>query len=167
MIVKGHKRPKDLTGDRQNANIEGTRRTRNHRPTRKRKTRCYWHKGKKKKKKQNKRKMKCMQGYLDRSRRCQEVSTTGSRWIEVAIEHLESFSMDQSSYWECQKNSWRVLIDSNLLRAIEKLSRWAKIVFQRRGKQRLECNQACYPTKEPNNMLSFQNHLSTRKMLST
>ena len=30
---------------------------------------------------------------------CQEVSTAkGSRWIEVAIEHLESFSMDQSSY---------------------------------------------------------------------
>ena len=133
-IVKGHKRLKNLTGDRQKTDIEGTRRTRNHRPTRKRKTRCYWHKGKKKKKKQNKRKMKCMQGYLDRSRRCQEVSTTGSRWIEVAIEHLESFSMDQSSYWECQKNSWRVLIDSNLLRAIEKLSRWAKIVFQRRGK---------------------------------
>ena len=47
MIVKGHKKPKDMTGDRQKTNIEGMRRTRNHRPTRKRKTRCYGHKGKK------------------------------------------------------------------------------------------------------------------------
>ena len=43
MIVKGHKKPKDLTGDRQKIDIEGTRRTRNHRPTRKSKTRCYRH----------------------------------------------------------------------------------------------------------------------------
>ena len=41
------------------------RRTRNHRPTRKRKTRCYGHKGKKNAKQ---RKMKCMQRNLDRSR---------------------------------------------------------------------------------------------------
>ena len=61
MIVKGHKRPKDLTGDRQKTDIEGTRRKRKHRPTRKRKTRCYGHKGKIAKQ----RKMKCMQGYLD------------------------------------------------------------------------------------------------------
>ena len=47
MIVKGHKRPKNLTGDRQKIDIEETRRTRNHRPTRKRQTRCYGHKGKK------------------------------------------------------------------------------------------------------------------------
>ena len=31
-------------GDKQKTDIEGTRRTRNHRPTRKRKTRCYGHK---------------------------------------------------------------------------------------------------------------------------
>ena len=47
-IVKRHKKQKDMTGDRQKTNIEGMRRTRNHRPTRKRKTRCYGHKGKKK-----------------------------------------------------------------------------------------------------------------------
>ena len=37
MIVKGHKRPKNLTGDKQKTDIEGTRRTRNHRPTKKKK----------------------------------------------------------------------------------------------------------------------------------
>ena len=45
-------------------------------------------------------------------------------------------------------------IDSNLLKAIEKLLRWAKTVFQRREKHKHECNQACYPTKDPNNMLN-------------
>ena len=44
MIVKGHKRPKNLTRDRQKIDIEGIRRTRNYRPTKKRKTRCYGHK---------------------------------------------------------------------------------------------------------------------------
>ena len=53
MIVKGHKRPKNLIGDRQKTDIEGMRRTRNHRPTRKRKTRCYGHKGNKCKTKKN------------------------------------------------------------------------------------------------------------------
>ena len=37
MIVKGHKKPKGMTKDRQKIDIEGTRRIRNHRPTRKRK----------------------------------------------------------------------------------------------------------------------------------
>ena len=51
------------------------------------------------------------------SRICWEVSTTkGSRWIEVAIEHPESFLMDQSSYRKAVENvikrSWRVSIDS-------------------------------------------------------
>ena len=32
-----------MTGDRQKTDIEGMRRTRNHRPTRKRETRCYGH----------------------------------------------------------------------------------------------------------------------------
>ena len=47
-IVKGHKKPKDLTGDRQKTDIEGTRRIRNRRTTRKRETRCYGHKDKRK-----------------------------------------------------------------------------------------------------------------------
>ena len=46
MIVKGHKKPKDMTGDRQKTDIEGTRRTRNHRPTRKKKKRFYGQKDK-------------------------------------------------------------------------------------------------------------------------
>ena len=46
-IVKWHKMPKDLTGGRQKIDIEGIRRTRNYRPTKKRKTRCYGHKVKK------------------------------------------------------------------------------------------------------------------------
>ena len=37
MIVKGHKTPKDMIGDRQKNDKEGTRRTWNHRPTRKEK----------------------------------------------------------------------------------------------------------------------------------
>ena len=36
-IVKGHKKSKDLTEDRQKTDTKGTRRARNHRPTRKRK----------------------------------------------------------------------------------------------------------------------------------
>ena len=51
-------------------------------------------------------------------------------------------------------------------RGIEKLSRCAKTVFQRREKHKQECNQACYPTKDPNNIVISQNHLSTRKMTS-
>ena len=39
----------------------------------------------------------------------------------------------------------------------------SKIVFQRREKHRHECNQACYSTKDPTNMLGSQKHLSTRK----
>ena len=38
-----------------------------------------------------------------------------------------------------------------------------KIVFQRREKHKYERNQACYSTKDPNNILSFQKNLSTRK----
>ena len=68
-LSKGLKSQKNLIGDRQKTDIEGTRRIRNHRPTRKRKTRCYGHKGKKNTKQ---RKKKSMQGYLDRSRRCQK-----------------------------------------------------------------------------------------------
>ena len=59
-----------MTGDRQKTDIKGTRRTTNPRSTRKRKTRCYGHKGKKKKSK--KKKMKSKQGYLDQSRRFRE-----------------------------------------------------------------------------------------------
>ena len=51
------------------------------------------------------------------SRICREVSIAKeSRWIEVAIEHPKSFSMDRSSYREAIENaiksSLRVSIDS-------------------------------------------------------
>ena len=39
-----------------------------------------------------------------------------------------------------------------------------KNIFSKRGKtHRNECNQANYSTKDPNNMLSSQKHLSTQK----
>ena len=68
-----------------------------------------------------------------------------------AIEETESFSMDQTSYRKLSRSYQDCL----------------KIVFQRREKHRYECNQACYSTKDPNNILGFQKHLLTRKMLST
>ena len=37
-----------------------------------------------------------------------------ARWIEIAIEHLESFSMDQSSYRKAIKNA---------IKEVEKLDR--------------------------------------------
>ena len=65
-----------------------------------------------------------------------------------------------------EKSDPRVSIDRYPPRAVEKLSSLAKTVFQRGEKHRNVCNQASYSTKDPNNILSFQNHLSTRKMLS-
>ena len=108
MIVKGHKKPKDLIGDRQKTDIEGIRRTRNHRPTRKGKTRCYRHKEKNAKQ----RKMKCMKGYLDRSRRCRE-----------SIEKKPT-SMDRESVED-------LLTRQNVSWWIEKLSRSYRDKFQK------------------------------------
>ena len=70
-----------------------------------------------------------------------------ARWIEIALTSVET-------------RRKRGLLDSNLSRAIEKLSRWAKTVFQGKEKHRHECNQACNTTKDPINILSSQNHLS-------
>ena len=77
-----------------------------------------------------------------------------SRWIEVAIE----------SYRECNKKKLKSSIGRI---AIERYRDCSKIVFQRREKHKYECNQTCYSNKDPSNILSSQNHLSTRKMLST
>ena len=38
-----------------------------------------------------------------------------------------------------------------------------KIVFQIREKHKHECNQTCNSTKDPNNILNSQNHLSIKK----
>ena len=43
------------------------------------------------------------------------------------------------------------------------MSRSAKIVFQRRENDKNECNQACYSTKDPINILSSKKYLSTKK----
>ena len=137
MIVKGHKRLKNLTGDRQKTDIEGMRRTRNHRPTRKIKTRCYGHKGKKM---HNKEKMKCMQGYLDRSRRCREsIEKKPTSMDRESIEDLSSrkraqdfVSMDRSIYWKVIKVKPKNLDRRGICwDYIEKLLRMQKRGFSR------------------------------------
>ena len=47
--------------------------------------------------------------------------------------------------------------------AVESYRDYLKTVFQRREEHRYECNQACYSTKDPNNILSSKNHLSIKK----
>ena len=46
------------------------------------------------------------------------------------------------------------------------MSKFLKNRFSRKEKHRYECNQACNSTKDPVNILSSQDHLST-KILST
>ena len=77
--IKRHKKPKDMIGDRQKTDIERTRRTRNHRTTRKRETRCYGHK--------DKRKMQNM---------WKTMHARGSRSIERCREAIEQTSMDRT-----------------------------------------------------------------------
>ena len=91
--------------------------------------------------------------FLNGLRIYREDIETNSRklwWIEDAIRSVE-------------KSSPRVLIDGYLLRPVEKLLSLIKSIFQRREKHINECNQASYSTKDPNNILSSQKHLSTRK----
>ena len=73
-----------------------------------------------------------------------------ARWIEIALTSIET-------------RRKRGSIDSNQSRGVKKLSRLLKNSFSRREKHRYECNQACYSTKDPNNILNTQNHLSTKK----
>ena len=82
--------------------------------------------------------------FLDGSRICIEAIETNSKkfwWIEIVLTSVE-------------KGRSKVLIDSKLLRVVEKLLRCAKTVFQRREKHKNECNQACYSTKDPVNIIS-------------
>ena len=65
-----------------------------------------------------------------------------------------------------EKSSLRVSIDSYLSRSVEKMSRWAKTIFQRREKHINECNHTCYPTKDPNNILNFKIISQQEKMSS-
>ena len=101
MIVKGHKRPKNLIRDRQKTDIEGMRRTRNHRLTRKRKTRYYGHTGKKCKTKKNE-----MHARVSRSIKevlriyREEANLNGLRICQGCVEQIEStrFWLDGSTY---------------------------------------------------------------------
>ena len=130
----------------------------------------------------------CMQEDLDRSRSCRvAIEQKLTLMDRTAIEHLPSRqkvsrwikNLSRSYQDKVQKarcieialtfiktRRKRGSIDSNLSKDVEKLSRCAKIVFQRRKKHIYECNQTCYSTKDPKNMLNSQNHLSTRKMTS-
>ena len=104
-IVKGHKKPKDMTGDRQKNNKKGTRRTRNHIPTRKIKTRCYGHKDNQKYAKHVK-KNACKRISID-----QEVARQVSSIIDA----------DRCSYWGTnQQKAKKISIDPP---GVEKLSR--------------------------------------------
>ena len=57
-------------------------------------------------------------------------------------------------------------IGSYLSRFVKKLSSLIKTIFQRGEKHINEYGQASYSTKDPNNILNSQKHLSTRKMQS-
>ena len=92
--------------------------------------------------------------FLNGSRICRKAIETNSRklrWIEDVLRSVK-------------KRSPRVSIVSYLSRSVKKLLSLIKTVFQRREKHINECNQASYSTKYSNNILSFQKHLSTRKM---
>ena len=98
-IVKGHKRLKNLTRDRQKTDIEGTRRTRNHRPTRKRKTRWYGHKEKKCKTKKNEMHARVSRSIEEVSRiYWEEANLDGSRICWGCVEQTERFWLDGSTY---------------------------------------------------------------------
>ena len=88
--------------------------------------------------------------FLDGSRSCREAIKIKSQklwWIEIAIIAIK-------------KGSSRDSIDSL---DVERYQNCFKIVFQRREKHIYECNQACYSTNNPNNILNSQKHLSTKK----
>ena len=103
-------------------------------------------------------KLSADRNFLDGSRICREAIQTNSkklRWIKDALRSIK-------------KRSPKVSIDNYLLRSVEKLSSLIETVFSKRGKtHRNECNQASYSTKDPNNMLSTQKHLSTRKKMQS
>ena len=77
------------------------------------------------------------------------------RWIEIAITAVEK-GRSRGSRDSLAVERYREAVEIAL-----------KTIFQRKEKHRHECNQTCNSTKDPNNILSFQNHLSTGKILST
>ena len=130
-----------------------------------------------------------MKGYLDRSRRCREsiekkltsmdresvedLSTRQnvSRWIEkLSRSYRNKF---QKAQWieialtSIEKGRSKILMDSQLSRAVENLLRLLKNSFSRREKHIYECNQTCNSTKDPNNILISQKHLLIKKNVRT
>ena len=106
---------------------------------------------------------RCMQEDLDGSRGVEQLSSRLrgieqlsrrqklSRWIEKL----------SRSYRDCNKEKLKNLNRQPSCREVLKSYRdCLKPVFQRREKHRHECNQACYSTKDPINIISSQKHLS-------
>ena len=84
-----------------------------------------------------------------------------------AIEGLEIFPIDppaiEIAIEIVIRNSLRSQQIGQVSRGVNEVSRLLKNSFSRREKHRYECNQAYNTTKDPINILSFQNHLSTKK----
>ena len=128
----------------------------------------------------------CMQEGLNRSRSCRAaIKQKPTSMDRIAIEHQSGRhivswwieNLSRSYQDKVQKARWieitltsikprrkrgSMLSVERCPKAIQKL----KNSFSRREKHKYECNQACYATKDSNNILSSQNHLSTRKMSS-
>ena len=77
-----------------------------------------------------------------------------SQSIHLVVERCQDYD----------KKQLKILTDKL---GVKELSRLFKNSFSRREKHRYECNQVSNSTKDLNNILSFQKHLSTRKMIST
>ena len=100
--------------------------------------------------------------------RCpQQSDLDGLRSYRESIEHIESSLMDQESD---EKLSSLILKNLDRQPSYREASRSCraclKTVFQRIEKHKHECNQTCYSTKNPTNILSCQKHISSRKMSS-
>ena len=111
--------------------------------------------------------------------RCpQQKSLDGWRSYRAFIKHTKSSSMDQEAietksqkpWWieiaiiATKKRSLRGSIDSLAVERYQEAIEITKKQFFK--EEKYECNQICYSTKDPNNILSSQNHLSIRKMSS-
>ena len=116
-LSKDIKSQKDLTGDRQKIDIEGTRRTRNHKPTRKRETWCYGHKGKKKDAKHVKNNA-CKRISIDRKvSRSYRADLDGLNSYREAIKGTGTFLIDPP--W-CEPQSIRFETQQKLLEYLPK-----------------------------------------------
>ena len=119
-------------------------------------------------------------GFVERCPR--QKGLDGSRSYRASIEHPESSLMARVAVEQLSRLNLKMGRDcdnSYQERKLKRLHRQPscrevskscrnclKTVFQRREKHRLKCNQTCYSTKDPNNILNSQKHLSSRKMSS-